>query len=61
MRRRSLPKRLVGTTLASIALAGAVGMAQARPEDGGQEIELWSGGGHYLFWGQWTRVSIKLC
>src|ERR1700734_3367531 len=30
MRRRSLLKRLVGTTLASIALAGAVGMAQAQ-------------------------------
>ena len=44
---RFLPPERARTLLAVfLLLCGSFAMAQARPEDGGQELELWSGGGH---------------
>jgi hypothetical protein len=42
----SLHTNIMRVIIAAIILATGSAFAQARPEDGGREIQLWSGGGH---------------
>jgi len=37
---------LIKTMLAVVVLSSGAGFAQVRPEDGGHELQVWTGGGH---------------
>src|SRR5579872_7620218 len=46
MLRTSALSRIEKVLIAGALLLSSVAWAQARPEDGGHEVEIWTGGGH---------------